>query len=31
MPAVGDLGAVAAKECIEHVLGVDVELLVLQP
>jgi hypothetical protein len=27
MPAVGDLGAVAAKECIEHVLGVDVELL----
>jgi hypothetical protein len=27
MPAVGDLGAVATKECIEHVLGVDVELL----
>lgn len=27
MRAVGDLGAVAAKDCIEHVLGVDVELL----
>jgi hypothetical protein len=27
MPVVGDLGAVAAKECIEHVIGVDVEVL----